>query len=151
MMAIAYIVLAALRDASSRYRWTNVSWNTAVKIARKSRANRVFTQTLRGYIDAQSYIYLRITGAIPERQTVAIRHYLWYVPRQKKMQSRLAILIHLSLGNDVSFVTYITVFGVICNLKLRPAHSYDEIHIWNIKNDTDPNRSHNEIDTILIW
>lgn len=35
--------------------------------ARKSRANSVFTQTLHGYFDVQSYIYHRITGVIPER------------------------------------------------------------------------------------
>lgn len=32
----------------------------------------MFTQTLRGYFGVQSYIYRRITGAIPERETLQL-------------------------------------------------------------------------------
>lgn len=97
---------------------------------RKSRANSVFTQTLRGYFDASKVIF---TSALLARfpRDITTRHYLRWVSareRGKKMQPQHSRVRRLAMTSR-SWRVQPFLASYRCNLKLCSSQLWRNTHI----------------------
>lgn len=90
----------------------------------------MFTQTVRGYFGVQSYIYRRITGAIPG-ETLQLDIIYDDEGLREGGKEEKKVRRYSRTGNDVPLVTRATVFSVMSpqHPKLRVAHNCDETRV----------------------